>query len=100
MKELLWLIPTLPFLGALILIVFNSRLPKNVSAVIGTGSIGVGALITILVGNDFLSSGLPSYRFIAWDWFAVDTLSTAFAFHLDALSLVFIFVITFVGFLI
>jgi NADH-quinone oxidoreductase subunit L len=98
--ELLWLIPTLPFLGALILIVFSSRLPKSVSAIIGAGSVGVGALITILVGNDFLSSGLTSYRYIAWDWFDVDTLSTSFAFHLDALSLVFIFVITFVGFLI
>lgn len=98
--KFLWLIPTLPFLGALILIMFSSRLPKNVSAAIGAGSVGVGALITILVGSDFLSSGLPSYRFIAWDWFDVDTLSTAFAFHLDALSLVFIFVITFVGFLI
>ncbi len=100
MKELLWLIPTLPFLGALILIIFSSRLPKSVSAVIGSGSVGLAALITILVGYDFLSSGLPFYRHVAWNWFEVDTLSTAFAFHLDALSLVFIFVITFVGFLI
>lgn len=98
--EILWLIPTLPFLGALILIVFSSRLSKSVSAVIGSGSIGLGALLTILVGYDFLSSGLPSYRYVAWNWFEVDALSTAFAFHLDALSLVFIFVITFVGFLI
>ncbi len=100
MKELLWLIPTLPFLGALILIAFSSRLSKSVSAVIGSGSIGLGALITLLVGYDFLSSGLPSYRYVAWNWFEVGDLSTAFAFHLDALSLVFLFVITFIGFLI
>ncbi len=98
--EILWLIPSLPFLGALILIVFSSRLPKSVAAVIGSGSVGLGALITILVGYDFLNSGLPSYRHVAWNWFEVDALTTAFAFHLDALSLVFIFVITFVGFLI
>jgi NADH-quinone oxidoreductase subunit L len=100
MKELLWLIPTLPFLGAMILILFGSRLSKNVSGVIGSSTVGLAALITILVGYDFLSSGLPSYRHVAWNWFEVDTLSTAFAFHLDALSVVFLFVITFVGFLI
>jgi len=54
----------------------------------------------LFIGYDFLNSGLASYRFIAWDWFDVDTLSIAFAFHLDALSVVFLFVITFVGFLI
>jgi len=96
----LWLIPTLPFLGALILIIFSSHLPKNVSAIIGTSCVGLAALTTLLVGYDFLSSGLPSYQHVAWNWFEVDALSTAFAFHLDALSLVFIFVITFVGFLI
>jgi NADH-quinone oxidoreductase subunit L len=100
MKELLWLIPALPFLGAVILILFGSRLPKNLAGIIGSSTVGLAALITILVGYDFLSSGLPSYRHVAWNWFEVDTLSTAFAFHLDALSVVFLFVITFVGFLI
>lgn len=98
--ELLWLIPTLPFLGALILIVFNARLSKGVSGAIGSGTIGIAALITVLVGYDFLKSGLPSYQYVAWEWFNVDALNIAFAFHLDALSLVFLFVITFVGFLI
>ena len=98
--QLIWLIPTLPFLGAFILIVFNSRLSKGVSGAIGSGTIGVAAIITLLAGYDFLSSGLQSYRHVAWEWMNVDALSIAFAFHLDALSLVFLFVITFVGFLI
>jgi NADH-quinone oxidoreductase subunit L len=98
--NLIWLIPTLPFLGALVLIVFNSRLSKGMSAAIGSGTIGIAAIITLLAGYDFLSSGLASYRHVAWEWMDVDTLSIAFAFHLDALSLVFLFVITFVGFLI
>ncbi len=100
MIDLLWLIPTLPFLGALILVLFGSRLPRQLAAVIGSGSVGLSALITILIGYDFLSSGMDSYKHVAWNWFAVADLSTAFTFHLDALSLVFIFVITFVGFLI
>jgi NADH-quinone oxidoreductase subunit L len=100
MINLLWLIPTLPFLGALILVLMGSRLSRPVAAFIGCGSVGTAALITLLVGSDFLSSSVDSYRYVAWNWFAVADLSTAFAFHLDALSLTFIFVITFVGFLI
>lgn len=100
MMDLLWLIPALPFVGALILVTMGSKLSRAVAAVIGCGSIGLAALITILVGVDFLSSSVDSYRYVAWEWFAVADLSTAFAFHLDALTLVFLFVITFVGFLI
>lgn len=100
MLDLLWLIPALPFAGAIILVLLNSRLSKGVSAAIGSGTVGLSAVLTILVGYDFLNSGLASYRHVAWIWFNVDTLSTAFAFHLDSLSVVFLFVITFVGFLI
>jgi len=98
--KLLWLIPTLPFLGAFVLVLFGSRLPKKMVPVIGAGSVGLAALITLLVGADFISSSSKSVDTIAWQWLDVAGLSAAFAFHLDALSLVFIFVITLVGFLI
>ncbi len=98
--NLLWLIPTLPFLGAFVLILLGSRLPKKMVPVIGAGSVGLSALVTFFVGSNFISSSLTSYNFMAWQWLDVAGLSSAFAFHLDALSLLFIFVITFVGFLI
>jgi NADH-quinone oxidoreductase subunit L len=100
MKELLWTIPALPFLGALLLIVFGRNFSRQLSAVVGAGSIGLSALITILIGVDFMSSGSKPFRQLLWNWIDVAGLNTSFAFHLDALSLVFIFVITFVGFLI
>ncbi len=96
----LWLIPTLPFLGAFVLILFGSRLPRKMVPMIGAGSVGLAALVTLFVGADFISSSSKSVDVIAWQWLDVAGLSAAFAFHLDALSLVFIFVITFVGFLI
>src|SRR5258708_37866288 len=68
--------------------------------VVGTGSVGLSALITFIVGANFISSSSKSFDTLAWQWLDVAGLSAAFAFHLDALSLVFIFVITFVGFLI
>lgn len=101
MKELLWFIPALPFAGALTLVLAGSRLPRALAGWIGAGSIGLSALVTILVGLDFL--GYPpgtSYQQLLWTWMSVGEFTTNFALHLDALSLVFIFVITFVGFLI
>src|SRR5260221_202033 len=94
------LIPTLPFIGALVLVLFGSRLSKKMIPVVGTGSVGLSALITFIVGANFISSSSKSFDTLAWQWIDVAGLSSAFAFHLDALSLVFIFVITFVGFLI
>ena len=98
--NLLWLIPFLPFLGALTLVLAGSRLSRSVNAFIGAGSVGLAALITLIVAFQFFSMGGGSYQFVAWQWLDVAGLSAAFGFHLDALSLVFIFVITFVGFLI
>jgi len=99
MKELLWLIPALPFVGAFILITMGGRLPRTVVSIIGAGTIGVAALITLLIGFEFLSSP-TTFNQIVWNWVSVGGLNLPFAFHLDALSLAFIFVITFVGFLI
>jgi NADH-quinone oxidoreductase subunit L len=100
MSELLWLIPALPLTGALILILTRGDLPRAMAGTIGAGSVGVAAIVTLLVGVDFISSGEKSFHQALWTWMAVGDFAPRFAFHLDALSLVFIFVITFVGFLI
>ncbi|NOX90686.1 MAG: NADH-quinone oxidoreductase subunit L [Calditrichaeota bacterium] len=100
MYDFLWLVPTLPFLGFLILALFGKKLGKTLSAFVGVGSIGISALITILIGIRFLSSPPEGDAFVQtlWTWIAVDRFNVNIALHLDALSLVFTFVITFVGF--
>ena len=100
MKELLWLIPTLPFVGALILILMGGRLSRLLVPVVGAGSVGLAALTTLAVGIDFLSGSDKTFDQILWTWLSIGDFSPRFGLHLDALSLVFIFVITFVGFLI
>jgi NADH-quinone oxidoreductase subunit L len=97
---LLFLIPVLPLLGALTLIIAGRVLPRRLVPVIGAGSVGLAALTTLMVGFSFLSSGQQAFHQTLWTWMNVSGLTPAIAFHLDALSLVFIFVITFVGFLI
>ncbi len=101
MKELIWLIPLLPFAGSLILIVTRGRLPRAVAGIVGAGSVGLAAIITLVIGYEFLSAGEgESYRYVAWSWVSAGSFAVDFAFRLDALSMVFLFVITFVGFLI
>jgi NADH-quinone oxidoreductase subunit L len=102
MLNILWIIPALPFAGFLILALGGKNLPKPISALIGGGSVGLSALVTILTGIIFISSPPSGYSFNQnlWTWFSVAGFSPGIALHLDALTLVFIFVITFVGFLI
>jgi NADH-quinone oxidoreductase subunit L len=100
MIELLWLVPALPFAGAVLLILVGRNVSRPVVSIIGAGSVGGSAAMTLLIGSEFLSSGVESFQQHLWQWVDVAGFSPSFAFHLDNLSLVFIFVITFVGFLI
>jgi len=100
MYDLLWLVPTFPFLGFLILAIFGKKIGKKLSAVVGVGSIGLSALITILIGIQFLTNPPEGHAYVQtlWTWIAADDFKVNIAFHLDALSMVFAFVVTFVGF--
>ncbi|TVR54430.1 MAG: NADH-quinone oxidoreductase subunit L [Puniceicoccaceae bacterium] len=101
MLDLLWLIPALPFAGFLLL-TLAGRLPRAVIAGIGCGTVGVGAIFSLLLCHRFLTAPPPDHAFTQslWTWFDVAGLAPGIAFHLDALSLVMISVITGVGFLI
>ena len=102
MTNLIAIIPALPLLSFLILVLLGRKLSRKVAGWIGAGSVGVAALLTILIGISFINS-LPetkSYSVVIWQWLHAGNLTANIAFHLDSLSLVFIFVITFVGFLI
>jgi NADH-quinone oxidoreductase subunit L len=102
MLELLWLIPALPFAGFVMLALTGKRLPRRAVAVVGAGSVGLSAVAMVLVGIEFLRTPPPNhvYSQTIWIWLSVGSFKPAIAFYLDALSLVMIFVITFVGFLI
>ncbi len=99
MKELLWLIVASPFAGALLLLLAGGKLSRSVSAIVGVGSVGLSAVLTILVGFEFLGDTTP-YLQVLWQWMDVYGLSPNIGFYLDTVSLIFIFTITFVGALI
>ncbi len=102
MLELLWLVVALPLSGFVILATLGRRLPRAVATVIGVGSVGLSAALVIGTGLEFLSSVQSSASFTQhlWTWFQVGRFEASVALRLDALSLVMIFVVTFVGFLI
>jgi NADH-quinone oxidoreductase subunit L len=102
MFNLLWLIPALPFVGFAILVLAGSRLPRLGTAIIGVGSVGLSAVVTVLLGISFVSSPPPDHTYIEafWTWIHVGSFSPNIAIHLDALSLIMTLVVTVVGFLI
>ncbi|MDQ2657345.1 MAG: NADH-quinone oxidoreductase subunit L [Bacteroidota bacterium] len=100
MSDLLWLIPALPLTGALVLILTKGNLPRAIAGLVGSGSVGLAAIVTILVAADFMSGNREPVHQTLWTWMSVGGFTPGFALYLDSLTVVFIFVITFVGFFI
>ena len=98
--ELLWLVPTLPLVGFLILLLTAGRLPNNIVAVVGCGCVGGSALAALIAGFAFLEQGSEPYSLLMWQWMDVGGFTPSFKLYLDGLALVMIGVITGVGFLI
>ena len=96
------LIPAIPLLGFLVLALFGPKLTRTTIGYIGAGSVGIVALLTFIAGTGFIKSltQVRSYSVVLWEWLNAGNLKADISFSLDALSLVFCFVITFVGFLI
>jgi NADH-quinone oxidoreductase subunit L len=102
MLGLLWLVPALPFAGFLILTLASTRLPRRWTAIVGAGSVGLAAVWALALSVRFLSSPPAGQSFTQtiWTWMQVAGFSPQIAFRLDALSLIMMLVVTFVGFLI
>jgi NADH-quinone oxidoreductase subunit L len=98
--DLLWLVPALPLLGFLILLVTEGRLGKLLVALVGAGSVGMAAVVTLLAGLAFVAGGGEPFVQTLWSWMDVGGFSPSFTLYLDGLSLVMIGVITGVGSLI
>jgi NADH-quinone oxidoreductase subunit L len=102
MSTIIALIPAIPFLSFLILTLFGHRLGRKIAGFIGAGSIGLISLLTFILATGFFRA-LPevkTYSVSLWEWINAGNLKVDISFTLDSLSLVFCFVITFVGFLI
>ncbi|WP_311746220.1 NADH-quinone oxidoreductase subunit L [Proteus penneri] len=98
--NILYLTILLPLLGFLLLAFSRGRWSENVSAWIGTGSVGLSALVALWVGMDFFANGQETQVLTLWNWMSAGNFNIPFTLVLDGLSLTMLGVITGVGFLI
>lgn len=101
MNDLLWLVPIFPLIGFLIQFTTTGKLPRLWVAFIGAGSVGLSALLVALIGIQYLTAPEPvPFTLTLYTWIDVGGFNPGFSFYLDGLSLLMMFVITGVGFLI
>jgi NADH-quinone oxidoreductase subunit L len=100
--NLLWLVPVLPLAGFCFLALGGRRVPHKAASIVGVGSVGLAALLTGLIGAQFLLAPPAGAAFAQtlWPWLHADGLALGIDLRLDPLSLTMSFVVTFVGFLI
>jgi NADH-quinone oxidoreductase subunit L len=113
-KTLLWVIPVLPFLGALLNgFLLRGRIGKQAVAAIACGTVGLAAMLGLMVIAGYLGSpehaaNKPTENDV-YSWVASGPLLTGadhavknftveMGFQIDPLSCVMLFVVTFVGF--
>lgn len=97
MIQLAWLIPILPLVGFLIIAFGGKKLSKSLVSIIGCGS--VLAAFGLSLGIFFQLNG-SSQTVKLLDWFHVGRLQIDFSFLIDPLSVLFMLIITGIGFLI
>jgi NADH-quinone oxidoreductase subunit L len=102
MNHLLWLVPASPLMGATILGLCGTMLPARAAAIIGTASVGIAALIAILIGLHWYAAAPPSHIFIQhlWTWLTLPGLTVDISLYLDPVALLMMLVITIIGTLI
>jgi NADH-quinone oxidoreductase subunit L len=97
MKNLILLIPLLPFIGFLVNGLGRKYMPKGMTGLIGCGTVLASFAISLMI---FLKKDYSAPVYHYFDFIRVAGLDVAFAFQVDQLTTLFLLIITGVGFLI
>ena len=100
MINLVWLIPVLPLAGFLINGLFRNSLSKGMTSVVGCGVLLASFILSLLIFGEVRQEGFHAVTVTLFDFISVDKLHIPFAFQVDQLSILFLLIITGVGFLI
>ncbi len=101
MNSLLWLVPALPGLGAVLNGLFGRRLGKRLSAAVACGSVAASFLIALgFFFSVFLAEGGASARIEQSLFSWIPSMGVDWAYRLDSLSMVMTLVVTGIGLLI
>jgi len=100
--KLTCLVPLFPLIGSIINGFFGLKIGKNAVGLIACGSMALSFLTSILIyiGYLMLPEGQHIFEQVVWTWFGAGDFSVDFGFQIDPLTLVMMFVVTGVGFII
>ena len=99
MSKIIWLIPLIPFVSSITLMLFGRKLRRSHIGYLGVSSVGVSALLTLLLAIEFMQNQ-EILETLVWTWMQVGSFAPGISFYFDGLTLVMMSVITGVGFLI
>ena len=99
MIDLVWLVPFFPLIGFLINGIGWKKLPKSAGGVIGSLAVLASFAVSLGIFLEVKSAGTGSVVYL-FDFIQSGSLNIPFAFQVDALSSLFLLIITGVGFLI
>jgi NADH-quinone oxidoreductase subunit L len=100
MVNLVWLVPVLPLAGFLLTGLLRNFLSKGLTGVIGCGTILAAFVLSVLIFGEVRQENFLPVVVNFFDFITVGTLHIAFSFQVDQLSVLFLLIITGVGFLI
>ena len=101
MEKYIWLIPLLPLLGFFINGLGRNTLSKSIIGILGSGVVFVSFILSVLVFMDVPSgAGAQPLIFHAFDILNFKSIHIPFSFQIDALTSLFLLIITGIGFLI
>ena len=100
MTQLVWLVPAFPLAGFLLNGLLRNQLSKSLTGIIGSGSVLAAFVVSLLIFGEVRHEGFQPVVVTLFDFISVGKLSIPFAFQVDQLSVLFLLIITGVGFLI
>ncbi len=100
MIKLITLVPLFPLIGFVINGLFGKKLSKGMSGGIACGAVLASFVISLLAFFELNASGQKIFTINVFDWISSGSLSIPFEFLVDPLSIIFLLIITGVGFLI
>ncbi len=100
MIKLTYLIPLLPLIGFLLNGLFRKSFSKGLTAFVGCGVILGSFILSILIFTEVRQEGFQAQVVELFPFIKFDSVNIPFAFQVDRLSILFLLIITGVGFLI
>ncbi|HUH34339.1 MAG TPA: NADH-quinone oxidoreductase subunit L [Moheibacter sp.] len=101
MEKYIWLIPLLPVVGFFINGLGRNKLSTSLISIIGSSTVLLSFVLSVLVFFNVPSgAGAQPLIFHAFDIIHIDTLKVGFSLQIDALTSLFMLIITGIGFLI